>query len=54
MPSEISNETSCIELIYSFTPSEQWLEPRDTIFLQAVTVILQEEKEEGEERVAWA
>lgn len=27
-PSEISNETSCIELIYSFTPSGQWLEPR--------------------------
>lgn len=28
MPSEINNETSCIELIYSFTPSGQWLEPR--------------------------
>lgn len=28
MPSEISNETSCIELIYSFKPSGQWLKSR--------------------------
>lgn len=51
MLSEISNETSWIELICSSTPRGHCLQPRHTIFPQAVTAILQG-KEEGEQRVA--